>query len=231
MREFGRLGGVEGQERLVLDVHPPNEPVHGWRDFFVHIATITIGLLIALSLERCVEWKHHRNLVHEAEESLREEIKTNAQELAGALDEVKTEQKSLKEDVAVMNRIIANPKKVNSENMTVNFRVRSFHDVSWRTAQSTGAVSYMTYREAQKYADIYSQQGEIAEAERQAVRDTTVAVGPFLNLKKGEPNPGGDEAVKIKDHFEILQGQLMFIESLIMSLDEGYRKFLAAHPG
>jgi hypothetical protein len=42
----------------VLDVHPPHEPVHGWRDFFVHPATITIGLLIALSLEGCVEWRH-----------------------------------------------------------------------------------------------------------------------------------------------------------------------------
>lgn len=215
----------------MLDVHPPNEPVHGWRDFFIHLATITIGLLIALSMEGCVEWKHHRNLVHEAEESLREEIKTNAQELAGALDDVHKEQKSLQEDVAVMTRIIADPKKTNRENMTVNFRVRSFNDVSWRTAQSTGALSYMTYREAQRYSDIYAQQGEIAAAERQAVRDTVIAVGPFLNLKAGDPNPGGEEAVKIKDHFEILQGQLMFIESLIVSLDREYKKFLTAHPG
>ena len=51
----------------MLEVHPPSEPVHGWRDFFIHLATITIGLLIALSLEGCVEFWHHRSLVHEAE--------------------------------------------------------------------------------------------------------------------------------------------------------------------
>lgn len=214
----------------MIDVHPPNEPVHGWRDFFVHLTTIVIGLLIALSLEGCVEWRHHRNLVHEAEESLREEIKTNAQELAGALDDVRKEQAFLKADVEIMKRIIADPKKTNRENMTVNFRVRSFHDVSWRTAQSTGAVSYMTYRQAQKYSNIYAQQGAIAAAEQQAVRDTVVAVAPFLNLKAGDPNPGGEEAVKIKDHFEILQGQLQYIENLIASLDGEYKKFLAAHP-
>ena len=28
---------------------------HGWRDFFVHIATIVIGLLIALGLEQSAE--------------------------------------------------------------------------------------------------------------------------------------------------------------------------------
>jgi hypothetical protein len=214
----------------VIEVHPPSEPVHGWRDFFVHLTTITIGLLIALSLEGCVEWRHHRNLVHEAEDSLKEEIETNAQELAGALDDVRKEQKSLEQDVAVMNRIIANPKTTNRENMTVNFRVRSFNDVSWRTAQSTGAISYMSYRDAQKYSDIYAQQSAIAEAEREAVRDTVIAVAPFLNLKAGDPNPGGEEAGNIKDHFEILQGQLMYIESLIVSLDDGYKKFLVAHP-
>ncbi len=41
------------------------------------LATITIGLLIALGLEGCVEWQHHRHLVHEAEASLRAEIKSN----------------------------------------------------------------------------------------------------------------------------------------------------------
>ena len=52
----------------MLEVHPPSEPVHGWRDFLIHLATITIGLLIALSLEGCVEFWHHRSLVHEMEQ-------------------------------------------------------------------------------------------------------------------------------------------------------------------
>ena len=58
----------------MLDVHPPHEAVHGWRDFFIHLATITIGLLIALGMEGCVEWMHHRHLVKEVEVSLHDEI-------------------------------------------------------------------------------------------------------------------------------------------------------------
>jgi hypothetical protein len=214
----------------VLDVHPPHEPVHSWRDFFVHLATITIGLLIALSLERCVEWKHHRNLVHEAEASLRREIAGNAKGVQGALEDVRKEQAVLKQDVAVQNRILANPKTPNHEELTVNFKVRSFNDVSWRTAQSTGALSYMTYGEAQEYSNLYAQQNEIAEAERVAVRDTVIALAPFLNLKKDDPNPGGEDAARIKEHFEILQGQLMFMEDQIELLGEKYKTFLAAHP-
>ena len=39
----------------MLDVHPPHNPTHTWRDFFIHIATIVIGLLIAIGLEQSVE--------------------------------------------------------------------------------------------------------------------------------------------------------------------------------
>jgi hypothetical protein len=35
----------------MLDVHPPHEKMHGFKDFLLHLLTITIGLLIALGLE------------------------------------------------------------------------------------------------------------------------------------------------------------------------------------
>src|ERR1700734_2679989 len=45
----------------MLDVHPAHPPAHSWRDFFVHIATICVGLLIAIALEQTVEAvdRHH----------------------------------------------------------------------------------------------------------------------------------------------------------------------------
>ena len=214
----------------MIEVHPPNEPVHSWRDFLIHLATITIGLLIALSLEGCVEFWHHRSLVHEAEASMQIEIEANARELQRALEDVRKEQDSLKNDIAVMKKIIANPKVPNKEDMTVNFRIRKFDDVSWKTSQSTGALSYMPYERAQEYARIYSAQNEIAEAEHQAVRDTVLSIAPFLNSKKGDVNPGGEEAVKIVDRLEVFQGQLIFLEDLIKRLDGEYQKFLARHP-
>jgi len=45
----------------MLDVHPLDHAVHSWRDFFVHIATIVTGLLIAVGLEQAVESIHHHN--------------------------------------------------------------------------------------------------------------------------------------------------------------------------
>jgi hypothetical protein len=214
----------------VLDVHAPHEPIYGWRDFFIHLATITIGLLIALSLEGCVEWQHHRHLAHQAKVSLGDEIGGNAKEVEGALEDVHKQLDMLKRDLAVLNRILADPKKPNRENITFKYAIRTFNDVSWRTAQSTTALSYMPYEDALEYSDIYDQQNDIDVAEHDAVRDAVIAVGPLQNLKAGDLNPGGEEAGKIKEHFEILQGQLGHVQALIEELDREYKKFLAAHP-
>lgn len=48
----------------MLDVHPPHSATHTWRDFFIHIATIAVGLLIALALEQTVEaiHRHHERV-------------------------------------------------------------------------------------------------------------------------------------------------------------------------
>jgi len=61
----------------MLDVHAPYENVHTWKDFFIHIATITIGLLIAISLEQTVESIHHRHQAVEMADKLRAESLAN----------------------------------------------------------------------------------------------------------------------------------------------------------
>jgi hypothetical protein len=61
------------KETPVLDVHPLHAAVHTWKDFFIHLATITIGLLIALSLEQSVVWTHHLHQRHQLEADLQEE--------------------------------------------------------------------------------------------------------------------------------------------------------------
>jgi hypothetical protein len=61
----------------MLDVHAPHEPINSWGGFLLHIATIVIGLLIAVALEQTVEYFHHRHEVREARESLSAEHEEN----------------------------------------------------------------------------------------------------------------------------------------------------------
>jgi hypothetical protein len=204
--------------------------MHGWRDFFLHLFTITIGLLIALGLEGCVEWQHHRHLVHEAEASLRAEIQDNAKSLADAQAALHKNQADLKNDVTVLKYIIKNHKAPDNSSMSISFGIHTFDDVSWKTAQSTTALSYMPYARAQEYSDIYSTQDELNQAEHQGARDAIISLAPFINTSDSDPDPTEGQASDIKQKIEILQGQLALIDSLMNSLDREYKKFLTAHP-
>ena len=214
----------------VIDVHPPHEPIHGWRDFLLHLLTITIGLLIALSLEGCVEWQHHRHLVHEAEASLHAEIQSNAKGIPEALAGLHKNQDDLKHDVDVLKYIIKNHKSPEKDSLSIGFGIRTFDDISWKTAQSTTALSYMSYAQAEEYADIYTAQTELYNAEQQAARDAIISLAPFVNMSDKDPDPTEGQANDIKQKIEILQGQLTLVDSFMNSLDRAYKKFLAAHP-
>ena len=63
----------------MLEVHAPHEAIHTWKSFFIHIATIVIGLLIAVGLEQTVEFFHHRHQRHELEGALRRNGEGNRQ--------------------------------------------------------------------------------------------------------------------------------------------------------
>jgi hypothetical protein len=56
----------------MLDIHAPHEALHTWKDFFIHIATIVIGLFIAVGLEQTVELVHHRDVREQLEEQMRQ---------------------------------------------------------------------------------------------------------------------------------------------------------------
>ena len=45
----------------MLNVHPAQHAASSWKEFFIHIATIVVGLLIAVSLEQTAELIHHRH--------------------------------------------------------------------------------------------------------------------------------------------------------------------------
>jgi len=55
----------------MLDVHAPHKPLHGVWEFFLHLFTISIGLLIATQIESCVERHHHAHETGEASGTLK----------------------------------------------------------------------------------------------------------------------------------------------------------------
>ena len=72
-------------------------------------------------------------------------------------------------------------------------------------------------------------QDQLETAEQQAARDAIVSLAPFVNMGK-EEEPSRVEALAMKEHIEILQAQLLLLNSLVTKLDQEYKKFLAANP-
>ncbi len=93
----------------MLDVHPPTHAAHSWRDFFIHIATIVIGLLIAIALEQTVELFHHHHQRHQLEEALQAESQRNLG--------------LLQQDIAIMQRVV----DVTEQNKSSLEQARSAH--------------------------------------------------------------------------------------------------------
>lgn len=163
----------------MLEVHMPHKPLHGVGEFLFHLFTISVGLLIATQIESCVEWRHHVHLAEEARASLRAEIEHNLKDLKDAEPGVKQWRKAIDADLAAMQLIQRHPndKKAQHATLTVNSSGMSLRDTAWKTAQTTGALAYMPYEEAERYAGIYQAQAALLAFQDKPLEDVASIIG------------------------------------------------------
>ncbi len=154
----------------MLDVHPPHGKLHGIGDFFLHLFTITIGLLIALALEGAVEHHQKNELRDQAEKSLRQEIRDNQKELSSMLPAFQDEQKSLEGSLAFL-AARKQGKAFDVKSIQLGFSNGMLSDASWRTASATGALALMPYDQAQRFAGAYQLQEEFLRLQRATLDD------------------------------------------------------------
>ena len=213
----------------MIDVHPPHGKMHGLGDFFLHLFTITVGLLIALALEGCVERHHQRHLVHEAETGLRQEIEENSKQIGSLRQQVVDENNQLGEDLAILDEIKSNPKKPHKE-LSFTFRMRGFDDVTWKTAQTTGVTGLMPYADAEAYSNIYNTQIALVGQQKEIVDDVMRAAS-LVNTKKKNEEPTAAEISLITERIGLVELRLLLLNSYIDGLEKIYSKFEKEHSG
>jgi hypothetical protein len=150
----------------MLDVHPVHSPVHSWRDFLVHIATITIGLLIAIALEQCVESLHHIHQRHQLQDDLLEEAKRNRDILTTDL-ELESQLPWFRNLIAVTKPVTSGgqvsfsvplapciPGTVGANGTDAALHSKYFapSDAVWATARDAGLIIRLPVAEARMYA-------------------------------------------------------------------------------
>jgi len=139
----------------MLDVHPPEHTPHSWRDFFIHIATIVVGLLIAIGLEQTVEHFHHRHERTELEESVQVDSEK-------AIRDAESQQKDMVVALRWLDSRIEQVKDALKGNHALTASLplpRIFEqdipdDPAWKAAKSSGLIEVLPQDEIKVYSEI-----------------------------------------------------------------------------
>jgi len=148
----------------MLDVHPPHEAAHTWKDFFIHIATIVVGLLIAIGLEQIVEAVHHRHQAQELTEALKQESLENRAAVASDLEYLDAAIELFKLDAAKLDQT---PQVKGQYDLVPVSKVKGFTsgfaNTAWLSARDAGALSMLPHDTVKDYwfAEHYVDEAEI----------------------------------------------------------------------
>lgn len=175
----------------MLDVHPPHHAAHTWRDFLIHIATIVVGLLIAIGLEQSVEALHHHHQRHQLEADLRAEGIRNLHIAITTLDYCdwmarwQSEQARELDHAAAQGRTpvyIQSPPK-----HTLPFSRPS--DAVWTVAQTSNMLGLLPRSEAERYAHDYYD-AHVATGQLEHINELLYERAEVLDAAAVDPNTG-----------------------------------------
>ena len=208
-----------------MEVHPPHSPLHTWRDFFIHIATITIGLLIAIGLEQSVELLHHRHIVHQARENIRHEIEANNKNARANIDHLQENADRMKANLVKAREFRDRPGVPIQGEMHFTFSWEGFSDSAWRSARDSGALTYMPIAEVQRYDDAYEEQQIVDKEAVDIFTHQSELAAPLIM----EPDASGlsrEEAQTLMHDCAVTQMRLVTVRELTQELAELYTKTL-----
>ncbi|HEV2576891.1 MAG TPA: hypothetical protein VGU25_06750 [Acidobacteriaceae bacterium] len=142
----------------MIDIHTPDQRTHTWTDFFIHIATIAVGLLLAIGLEQGVEYIHHRRQVSETRQALRIERETNRQAYAQVVKEFRRQNAALLNNLLVLHLLQQHPGAPAEQlpGILVWHAIRvTFAESAWKTAEQSSVTALMPQDEVRRYALLY----------------------------------------------------------------------------
>jgi hypothetical protein len=179
-------GEIAKENEAMLDVHMPHE-MHTWKGFWIHLGTITIGLLIAISLEQGVEGLHHLHQRHRLEEDLRAEAAKNIVILDHNyhnLDTYMAWASGLRDTVNAMHASggkIKLPYPPRPDTARTNITMPS--SSAWTTAQASALVDLLPREEAKMYDRVYYEMKLFSDV--QDIRATASREETFFSARFG----------------------------------------------
>jgi cell division protein FtsB len=203
-----------------VDVHSAHHAPRSWRDFFLELVMITIGLFIALTLQAGVESLHHRHLVREARENLRREIQVNRQRYAENVRNLEKNRQQLARDIDQLQDLRSG-KSIDKAALGWGWDWNGFIDASWKTARDTGAVSYMSFDLINTYTEIYLQQ-DYVNTQAVAILSDEPRSAAFLRIAKEPSALSPSDIQSMLMNLAETDIRLATLQNLLESLDRMY---------
>ncbi len=172
----------------MLDVHPPHSPTHTWKDFFIHIATIVVGLLIAVGIEQMVEYFHHRHQLKEVRAQLTEERELDRLHYNFNVASFRYVAAQLTNDILVFTYIKQHPGTPMEKlpgTLRWSFVYSPAREVTWKTAQQNGITPFMRPDEVTGNVALYK---ELDLSDESAI-EVWNAIGKAQQFSPVDPDP------------------------------------------
>jgi hypothetical protein len=197
----------------MLDVHPAHHAANSWRDFFVHIATIVLGLCIAVGLEQAVEHIHHRRQLAEARAALATERKINIARFATMTDEFHRLVPLLENDLAIFIYLRQHPGMPLPPSYGT-LRFQSIHtpmrDSAWTAAERSGVIDYMPQPEARSNSRLYNRLGVLT----QYINDALAAVAECYRFRNVDPDPSHLSSEQLDHEIDLVSKTLSIYRTM-----------------
>lgn len=209
----------------MLDVHPPQGEIHSWTGFFLHIVTITVGLLIAIALEQSVEYFHHVNQLQSVRRELLEEIQANRRMAAKDLAAFDKLDLALAHNMALLLAARASQAPP-AEKLDYSWDLDRTADGAWQAAKQSGALELMPRAELRRIAFDYDAMDVFMNNVNAALVQLEVAKA----IVRRDPNG----ALNSRDVDELItatseaQGKLGFSKQILQFVQMGLDRTQAA---
>ena len=125
-----------------MEIHAPEKPILTFKEAAVHLLIVTLGILIALSLEGIVEYVHHKTIVREARRIMREEIEANQKDLEQTITRMTLQQSDLEKGINTFAAMARGEKPdIGKLQYMLTYRAAEPRNAAHATAELMGAFA------------------------------------------------------------------------------------------
>lgn len=211
-----------------MEIDLPNKPIHSVKDFFIHIFTITVGILIALALEQAIVAYHHHELASEARANIISELRDNKGNLDGLISGMKKIQQEHEHVIDVIDQLMKN-RNLNNSSMALNFVGTELSTTSWTTAQTVGALAYMNYQDVKNFAEAYNVQQEFHRIQNETFDANNTAAGMMVSAHRGFDKMTDQELLEEKHKVQQSIAEYTIYEQVARELSKEYADVLSKY--